>query len=115
MPAYDYVCTNCKTELKDVEQYIRDKPLVTCGVCKKQSLERVISAPHVFVRGSPTTIGQLSERNSKKLGRYETQERTIKDKDEKKQALKEAKKEIHSTLNSMSESQKERYIQDGRL
>lgn len=114
MAVYDYLCKNCDAELKDVRQSIKDRPLTACDVCKTHGLERVIFPPQVFVRGEASTIGQLAERNSKKIGKYEAQERSLKDKDLKKKALGEAKKEMRSKLNSMSESQKQRYIEDGR-
>jgi len=113
MPVYDYECKNCSNKLYDVEQSVKDPPLVKCSQCRKKSLERVIFPPTVFVRQEATTVGQLSERNAKKLGRSEVQERTLKDKDSKKTALKEAKKEMYSKINKMTASQKTRFIEDG--
>lgn len=113
MPNYDYLCSNCDTRIEDVFQNIRDAAIIVCPECGHDSLERLICAPSIFVRGEATTIGQLSERNSKKLGKYEVQERTLKDKDSKKDAIKEAKRELNSKINKMSNSEKIRYIENG--
>lgn len=113
MPTYDYECSNCGNKLEDIYQKITDNPLKKCNSCKKNTLERVIFAPHVYVRGEATTIGQLAERNSAKMGKLQVQEKTLKDKDSKKAALKEAKKEMHSKINKMNEAQKTRYIDNG--
>lgn len=115
MPRYDYECSACGHKIEDVYQEIKDKPLIKCKYCKKHTLERVIFAPHVFVRGEATTIGQLAERNSRKMGKSQVDDKTLRDKESKKDALKEAKKEIHSKINSLSKSQKRRYIEDGKI
>jgi hypothetical protein len=47
------------------------------------------------------------------MGKLQVQEKTLKDKDSKKTALKEAKKEMHSKINKMNETQKTRYIDNG--
>ena len=110
---YDYKCSGCNHELFDVQQSIKDKPLVKCDSCGGDTLERVLFAPTIFVKQEATTIGQLSERNSKKLGRQEVQERTLKDKDSKKTAMKEARREMHSKINGMNESQRRRFVENG--
>jgi len=114
MLLYDYQCENCKSVFENIEQSIKDEPLRHCLQCGMDCLERVIHVPILAsVRQEVTTIGQLSERNAKKIGRYEIQERTLKDKDSKKEALKSAKKELHSKINKMSDKQKQRYIENG--
>ena len=115
MPRYDYECENCGFQLNDVYQSMSDKPLSRCKNCKKNKLKRVIFSPHVFVRGDPTTMGQLAERNSEKMGKSQVQEMTHKDKESKKSALSEAKNEMRSKIGSMNESQKRRYIEDGKM
>jgi putative FmdB family regulatory protein len=115
MPRYDYECSNCGYKLEDVFQSITDKPLKKCKNCNKEKLERVIFAPHVYVRGEATTIGQLAERNSEKMGKLQIQEKTLQDKESKKQALSEAKKEINSKINRLTDKQKRRYIEDGKI
>ena len=113
MPRYDYECSACGHKIEDVYQDIKDSPLKKCGNCKKHKLERVIFAPHVFVRGEPTTMGQLAERNSAKMGKSQVQEKRLQDKESKKQALSEAKKEMNSKISRMNSTQKTRYIENG--
>ena len=73
MPLYDYVCSNCDHEINDVQQSIKDKPLQKCPQCGMKKLERVIYGGDIFVKGEAKTIGQLADRNSKKMGKYERQ------------------------------------------
>lgn len=113
MPLYDYECGTCKYSLNNVQQSIKQKPLKKCDRCGHNTLERIIHPPMVFVKQEASTIGQLSERNSKRLGKYEVQERTLRDKDLKKTALNEAKREMHSQINKMNDKQKQRYIENG--
>ena len=110
---YDYQCEDCGNFVEDVSQGISDKPDTECQVCKSHNYHRVIYAPKVFVRGEPTTLGQLAEVNSKKLGKTKTEEMIGRDKSSKKNALKEARKELNSNLGKMTESQKKRYIENG--
>ena len=70
MPIYDYICENCDHQLNDIQQSIKDKPLKKCPQCGKLKLERVIyGGCHVSVRNT-TTIGQLADKNFKKLSKY---------------------------------------------
>jgi hypothetical protein len=68
---YRYRCTakKCAHEY-DTSHSIKAEPHKTCPKCKKETLERVIyGGCHVSVK-SVTTVGQLAERNTKKMGRY---------------------------------------------
>lgn len=69
MPEYTYECQECEFQFT-VEQKMTARTLRKCPECGKVALERVIlSAPYAFVRQDPTTVGQLAERNTKKMGR----------------------------------------------
>ena len=96
MPLYDYVCSNCQYEIGDMYQSIKAKPLVKCDKCNKMTLERVIYGGDVFVRREATTIGQLSDRNTKKMGKYELES-----------------KQLHKKINSMDDTQKRKWIMEG--
>jgi len=109
MPVYDYFCESCQFQLKDVNQESKKPPIMNCSNCGG-SMERLISAPMIFVKREPTTIGQISERNAKRLGTGETQERRLREAEEKKEPMNEARREMHKTINSMNENQKERFI-----
>ena len=65
------------------------------------------------MRKEATTIGQLADRNAKKLGKGEVSERDAKKKESSVDALKEAKKELNTKISKMSESQKQRFIENG--
>ena len=110
MPLYDYVCSNCEHEIENVHQSIKDKPLVKCEQCGKMTLERVIYGGHVFVRREATTIGQLSDRNTKKMGKYELQSKQKKHMAKKK--LSEQQK-LNRKINSMTSDQKRKWIKEG--
>jgi putative FmdB family regulatory protein len=97
----------------DVVQSVKEKPLKRCPECKKHTLERVISAPTVFFKGEPTTLGQLAEKNAKSMGKTLIEEKEGKNKVGKKDALREAKTELNRKINKMSESQRQRYIENG--
>ena len=115
MPTYDYECENCGNILNDIYQSINDKPLKKCASCGKHSLYRVIHAPYFSVKGEPTSIIQLAEQNSKRMGKSKVEDMSAKDKENKKQALSEAKKEIKTKINKMGESEKRRYIEYGKI
>lgn len=115
MPTYDYECTNCNHKITDIYQSIKSDALIECDKCKKDTLIRIIYCPYISVKGEAKTIGQLAERNTKKMGKTLVQEKSLKDKESKKQALSEAKKEMNSKIGSMTEAQKKRYIEDGKI
>jgi putative FmdB family regulatory protein len=41
MPHYDYVCSSCEHEAKDVFQKITDAPIQHCPNCQKQTFRRL--------------------------------------------------------------------------
>lgn len=111
---YTYRCYDCEHEF-DASQSIKDAPLKKCPNCKHLSIERVIYPPIIFSKREPTTIGQLADRNSKKLGKAEISERENKRKAENKPAMDQARVELNRKLASKTEAQKQRYIEDGRI
>jgi putative FmdB family regulatory protein len=115
MPKYDYECENCKHKLIDVYQSFDSESLTKCEKCGQNSLNKVIYCPYISIKGEVKTVGQLAESNSKKMGKALVEEKTLKDKEEKKQALKDAKKEMRSKINKMSSEQTRRYIEDGKI
>lgn len=115
MPTYDYECSNCGYKMTDVYQSIKSDALTKCENCKESTLSRILFCPHVFVKGEVRTLGQLAEKNSKKMGKLQVEEKILADKESKKKALKEAKNEINSKVGKMTEAQKRRYIEDGKI
>jgi putative FmdB family regulatory protein len=132
MPCYQYICDGCELEL-EVKQGFHDKPLKKCPECKKMKLQRVICIPYVRVIKDPTTVGQLAERNTKKMGKYEFEAREKDRKEFKKKGKEEMSKLPGSpikkstdapwyrrgttgpdmSLNNLTPEQKERYIITG--
>jgi putative FmdB family regulatory protein len=51
MPIYDYRCTDCGHSF-DHLQKLSDPLLIDCPACGESSLEKLLSAPAVQVRGS---------------------------------------------------------------
>ena len=94
MPLHDYYCESCGAEFKDVYQKYEDDPLTKCDECGEESLQKIFAAPTVFVRQEAKTIGQLADRNAKKMGRREVEERDLKNKEKNKSAISEAKKDL---------------------
>jgi putative FmdB family regulatory protein len=113
MPLHDYYCESCGTDFTDVYQKYEDDPLTKCEACGEETLQKIFAAPTFFVSQDAKTIGQLADRNAKKMGHREVQERTLKAQDEGKKAKKEAKKELYSKINKMSNTEKRKYIDNG--
>jgi len=113
MPNYDYGCNHCGFLWEDVTQNINDSPKQKCPKCSKMTLERVIfGGLQPFVRGEATTLGQLAEQNTKKMGRYELQDKRAKTKEDTDAGLKRHQEEIKQ-IGKMSETQKQRYVDNG--
>lgn len=111
LPLYDYVCSSCDHKINNVQQSIKDKPLQKCPDCGKRKLERVIYGGDIFVRGEAKTIGQLADRNSKKMGKYERQ---AKDKQHNMKQEMSEKRKLNRKINSMTPEQKRKWIADGK-
>jgi len=115
MPTYDYICEDCSHEINDIEQSIKDKPLVKCPNCNKYKLERVIyGGCHVSVR-SITTIGQLADKNFKKFKSLNN-EKQAKIKEEKNESPVPWHKgeSTRAEINKMTINQKQKYIMEGK-
>ena len=72
MPTYDYSCRSCGKVFEQTHGF-NDSP--SPCVCGSSDLSIIIHPPTVFVKGEATTIGQLSERNTKQMGRYELEDK----------------------------------------
>jgi|TARA_B100001778_G_scaffold332303_1_gene338353 putative FmdB family regulatory protein len=112
MPTYDYECSECGY-YEEVFQKFSEKPLVRCPECKKHKFRRVIlNAPHIAVKGDPTTVQHLADRNTQKLGKYELQDKMKADNMDKHIKDKEVNK-FRSKINKMTAQEKKRYIEKG--
>ena len=80
MPFYEYECSRCKHCVGEYQK-MADAPLKKCPNCLQDKLQRVFSMPNAIVEKEPTNLDQLAEKNSKKFGREECQERELKAKE----------------------------------
>ena len=51
MPIYEYKCSACSHELESLQKF-SDAPLVTCPVCGKNALVKLVSAAGFQLKGS---------------------------------------------------------------
>lgn len=80
-----------------------------------KTLKRVIlGAPNLLIRGNPTTIGQLADENTRKMGHYEKQEKENTDRGGTRiTAEQKAKREQHQKIISMTPEQQTKWIKEG--
>lgn len=105
---YEYKCKNCNI-VTEVYQSIKDKTLTFCDSCHEHALERVIyGGVHASVEQEPKTLKQQAERNTKKMGKYELQERERKDKVQSKKVAQEL-----NNIAKMTPEQQRKYIENG--
>ena len=121
MPTYVFICEDCEFEL-EVEQSIT-KPTPNkkkCPNCKKNKLNRVLFAPHVYNKpgDDKISLGLLSDRNADRLS--QDQKEAIDKKNGVKREKKGDKKNFWETSNSnlkdisqMTPAQKKKYIDTG--
>ena len=97
MPTYDFECQAC-AYYTEIFQRHNDPESHEC--------------PAMFVRGEPTTIGQLADRNTEKMGSYEMSDKKEKDGINKSREGQETRS-VHKKINAMTETQKVKWIRDG--
>mgnify|MGYP003128221058 CR=1 FL=1 len=113
MPTYDFECSACAYYTEIVQKH-NDPSVYECPHCNEESLRKIfINPPAMFVRGEPSTIGQLADRNTEKMGRYEMSDRKEKDGINKSREGQE-RRDMHKKINSMTETQKLKWIRDGK-
>ena len=96
MRIYEYECGGCDTHYI-IEQKITDRPKKKCPNCKAFALERLLFPPLIFVRGgTPTTLGQMAEKNTKKLGKEQIEKMQDRVIDNKKKSRQELAKKLPS-------------------
>jgi len=115
MPNYDFECEPCCYHTEIFMTFNEYENLKECPVCGQKTLKRVIlGAPNLLVRGNPTTIGQLADENTSKMGHYERQEKENKDRGNTRLTPEQkAKREQHQKIVSMTPEQKIKWIEKG--
>ena len=73
MPTYDYKCESCDYEVEIAHGF--NAPTPKCETCKHDLKIVINQAPMAFIKGEAKTLGQLSEQNTKKMGRYELEDK----------------------------------------
>lgn len=77
MPTYDYKCDACSHTFEKWQSFKEDV-LKDCPECKTDNLRRLFGMPFIYTKREPTTLIQQAEKNSKKFGREECEERELK-------------------------------------
>lgn len=113
MPTYDFECLECGA-LEEVVQPMHAPSVLDCPVCNKKNVFKKVffNAPMISIKGEPTTIGQLADKNTKALGTYERQSKELLDEVNKKHINRE-KAAMHREINSMTDKQKDHWIRTG--
>ena len=121
MPTYVFKCEECDHQL-EVEQSIT-KPTPNrkkCPNCKKNKLDRLLFAPHVYNKpgDDKITLGLLSDRNAERLS--SDQKEAIDKKNGVKKQKSPNKKNFWDTsskdvkkISEMTPTQKKKYIETG--
>jgi putative FmdB family regulatory protein len=111
---YDYECSNCNHQLKDVYQSIKDDALTLCPSCNTNNLNRIIYGGLGSFMKDAKTIGQLADHNWSKLGHYQKSElESNKKSEENKNQTAYGGTATKKELNRMTQQQRERYIITG--
>jgi putative FmdB family regulatory protein len=114
MPLYDFECEPC-AYYTEIHQSMFSPSLLECPVCGQKTLKKVfLNPPYISVRGEPTTIGQMAEKNAKKMGKYEIQDKTKEDKQGKGLTKEQKeKRNQHQKITAMTPKQKLKWIREG--
>lgn len=112
MPTYDFECEPC-AYYTEIRQSFDGPSCIECPQCGKKTLKKVfINPPSIMVRGEPSTIGQLADRNTSKMGKYEIEDKNVANNIHQDKATRK-KREINRRINSMTQSQKIKWIKEG--
>lgn len=138
MITYEYECGCCGHRF-EIKQSIKDNPLKKCNACGQHMLERLMfGGIGAFIQQEATTVGQLASRNTKKMGKYELQEKRQYQKEQERDAKIRLKQEAaaklggsipdipeerptpvygkvdYEKINKMNAEQKKKYILEGK-
>ena len=117
MPTYDYKCEDCNHEFEQSHGFnVQPAP---CEKCESKNLKIVVNqAPMAFIKGEPTTLGQMAESNTKNMGRYEIEDKRRHQKEGKMKPEKEwwqkSGDATKADISKMTKTQKANYIRKGK-
>lgn len=76
MPVYIYRCQNCGTQFEKAQTYF-DKPLIRCGNCHRNTLQRVLNVSAVIFKGSGWySIDQRSNEDQRTRMLFKNEDKT---------------------------------------
>tara|TARA_Y100000385_G_scaffold207025_1_gene214639 strand:- start:174 stop:536 length:363 start_codon:yes stop_codon:yes gene_type:complete len=119
MPKYDYECSGCEHQLIDVQQSFHDDALTTCPECGEEKLFRIVTGGIMAKVNNIDTIGKLADENSNK---FKNQMEEAQHMQEEANPTPKAPwyhnpkygSATNQEINKMTNSQKRRYIMEGR-
>lgn len=112
MPLYEYACKSCDNSFEIIES-IKAESQTLCTNCGHETLFRVIFAPiNSQFNNEVKTVGQLADRNWKKMGHYERESKLQKDNIPELIAKKE-KQARRSKISRMTPEQQKKWIEKG--
>jgi DNA-directed RNA polymerase subunit RPC12/RpoP len=116
MPEYNFSCGDCKNDFScfwSIKSYDDSLAKLTCEKCGSKKVFRDYQEDNMVVSYHEVkTIGQLAEKNTKKMGRYELEEKMRQD----NMDLHKKNKEVSAKrrkINKMTPEQKHKYIMEG--
>lgn len=114
MPTYDFECEAC-AYYTEIKQGFDGPSEHECPCCGKMTLVKVfINPPSIMVRGEPKTIGQLADKNTSKMGKYELDDKNSQNKIHQRKNTPEYKRQqINRRINAMSQQEKINWIKNG--
>lgn len=123
MPTYSYKCTKCKKshdEFMLFKDFDENKDKIKCPKCGSLSKQTFDTAPLGFVKETKT-LGQIAEKNAKKLGKSKLEEiEAKKEKPKKKNPwYGKADKSVQEKLNTGTKKERidkaMKYIREGKI
>lgn len=114
MPTYDFECSECGHRDEVIQSMSADsfRKCPACNVNKAFKIV-VLTPPNTFVK-EVKTVAQQAEKNTKSMGKYELEERRLKD-DLNNTVSKKHKeaRERHKSIISMTPQQQQHWIKTG--
>ena len=107
---YQYECRDCQHAF-EANESIKAEPQTVCPACNG-STRRVITSCPYFTMNTIHTVGQQADRNWKKMGTYEREDRC--EADGVNSSIKRHKiNKENQKISKMTGEQKEKYIKTG--
>lgn len=90
LPTYEYGCDSCGLHFEIVRS-IKEPLLTQCPYCESEALRQIFGVPFVYAYQEPAQLGHWADRNTKKLGKAECEERELRSAEKVVDKLKRAK------------------------